>query len=86
MCLSMSQPKAPKPPKPPALPPPPPTPAPPPKPAPAPKQLQNVGSTPDVRAGQKKKSSPGTPRSSVSTSSLRSTLNIGGSNTGGLNS
>lgn len=82
----MSQPKAPKLPKPPPLPPPPSTPAPPPKPAPAPKLLQTVGSTPDVRAGQKKKSSPGTPRSSVSTSSLRSTLNIGGNSSGGINS
>lgn len=83
MCFS--QPKPPSPPKPPPLPPAPAPPAAPPKPAPAPQQLQPVGSQPDLRVGAVKTSSRR--KREGSTSSLRSTLNIGGgSSSGGLNS
>ena len=82
MCFS--QPKPPSPPKPPPLPPAAPAPAPPPKPAPAPRQLQPVGSQPDLRVGALKTTK--NRRREGSTSSLRSTLNIGGGDTGGLNS
>jgi hypothetical protein len=81
MCFS--QPKTPTPPKPPPLPPAPAAPAPPPKPAPAPKAMQPVGSQPDLRVGGMKRQS--TQKNKVTSNSLRSTLNIGGSD-GGLNS
>lgn len=78
------QPKAPKPPPPPPpLPPAPAPPPPPPKPAPAPKQTQPVGSQPDLRVGAQKKAA--TQKNRVTSNSLRSTLNISGSE-GGLNS
>ena len=82
MCFS--QPKPPSPPKPPPLPPAPAPPAAPPKAAPAPQQLQPVGSQPDLRVGVNKSTSR--KQSQGSFGSLRSSLNIGGSNTGGLNS
>ena len=80
MCLF----KAPKPPK---LPDPPPLPrvaAPPPPPVPVlpPKQLQQQGAAPDLRIGPQK--STGTSRKRVTSQSLKSGLNMGGSS-GGLN-
>lgn len=82
MCFGL--PKPPSPPPPPPLPPAPAAPAPPPKPAEAPKSLQPVGSQPDLRVGGMKRES--STKNKVSTNSLRSTLNIGGANSGGLNS
>jgi len=81
MCFS--QPKPASPPKPPPLPPAPPAPAPPPKPAPAPKATKPVGSQPDLRVGGMKRESSS--KSKVSSNSLRSSLNIGGTS-GGINS
>lgn len=82
MCLS--QPKPPKPPAPPRLPPPPAPAPPPPTPAPAPKPLQTPrNNEPTLRIGQTKSSAN---RRRATTSSLRTGLNIGGTNSGGLNS
>jgi len=80
MCLF----KAPKPPK---LPDPPPLPkvappAPPPPPVLAPKQLQPEGAAPDLRIGSQKAVSSS--RKRVNSSSMKSSLNMGG-NAGGLN-
>ena len=84
MCFS--QPKPASPPKPPPLPPAPPAPAPTPKPAPAPVAAQPVGSQPDLRVGsQKRADGSGGRNKKTTSSSLRSSLNIGGSS-GGLNS
>jgi len=82
MCFG-SAPKAPTPPKPPPLPPAPPAPAPPPKPAAPTQKLQPVDSQPDLRVGGMKRQS--TQKNKVTSNSLRSTLNIGGSD-GGINS
>lgn len=81
MCFS--QPKPATPPKPPPLPPAPPAPMPAPKPAQPPKSMQPVGSQPDLRVGGQKRQS--STRNKVSSGSLRSSLNIGGSS-GGINS
>jgi hypothetical protein len=84
MCFSQPKPQAP--PKPPPLPPAPPAPAPPPKAAPAPAAAQPVGSQPDLRVGSQKRSDSSGRNKKVTSSSLRSSLNIGSSNSGGLNS
>jgi hypothetical protein len=83
MCFG--SPKPPSPPKPPPLPPAPPAPAPPPKPAPAPKAAQPVDSQPDLRVGSQKRADSSGRNKRTTSSSLRSSLNIGG-NSGGLNS
>jgi len=85
MCLG-SAPKPAAPPKPPPLPPPPPAPAPPPKAAPAPAAAQPVGSQPDLRVGSQKRAESSSRNKKTTSSSLRSSLNIGGTDTGGLNS
>ena len=84
MCFG-SAPRPQAPPKPPPLPPAPPAPAPPPKPAPAPAAAQPVGSQPDLRVGSQKRAQSGATNKKTTSSSLRSSLNIGGT-TGGLNS
>jgi len=73
MCFT--QPKPPRPPKPPPLPP-----------APAPKAAQPVGSQPDLRVGSQKRAESSSRNKKTTSSSLRSSLNIGNSNAGGLNS
>lgn len=85
MCFASSAPKPQAPPKPPPLPPAPPAPAPPPKPAPAPAAAQPVASQPDLRVGSQKRAQSGGTNRKTTSSSLRSSLNIGGT-TGGLNS
>jgi hypothetical protein len=84
MCFT--QPKPPRPPKPPPLPPAPAAPTPPPTPAPAPKAAQPVGSQPDLRVGSQKRAESSSRNKKTTSSSLRSSLNIGGTSTGGLNS
>ena len=83
MCFSSPKPSAP--PKPPPLPPAPPAPAPPPKAAPAPAAANPVESQPDLRVGTQKRAQSGATNRKTTSSSLRSSLNIGG-NSGGLNS
>ena len=84
MCFG-SAPKPQAPPKPPPLPPPPPAPAPPPKAAPAPVAANPVDSQPDLRVGSQKRAASSGMNKKTTSSSLRSSLNIGGSG-GGLNS
>ena len=84
MCFSA--PKPPRPPKPPPLAPAPAAPAPPPKAAPAPVAAQPVGTQPNLRVGSQKRADSSGRSNKVSSSSLRSSLNIGGTDTGGLNS
>lgn len=84
MCLG-SSPKPPSPPKPPPLPPAPPPPVQPPKPPAPPKSTKPLGSAPDLRVGGGTRRPDGQRRTKTTTSSLRSTLNIGDSNSGGIN-
>lgn len=83
MCINTSAPKPPSPPKPPPLPPAPLPPAKPPAPPKPPQSLKPVGSQPDVRVGGARRPDS-TRRPRTTTSSLRSTLNIGNGG-GGIN-